>query len=260
MNHPPFEPKDLQGPPVPGPQFIELLHRQRIQKYPDPPAFYQALFDSALAWEDLQLWVKNLYSYFEHGLWYSAGAILAKTANEEATRIQIIKKLVNIEGREVVKHLNGATTPGYEELWLRFGEGLGLTRDEIASWKTFTRSYFAVEALCSYSRWWEWTWLDGIASFYAADLLASELMPRCREVLRSGYGVADGELDFFTNFGQDAANDLSWEEEALEYWACTTERQLTAARAFRNRLDIEYQLVVPLQVAAREGHTPLQVP
>ena len=33
--------------------------------------------------------------------------------------------------------------------------------------------------------------------------------------------------------GRKGATHLPWEEEALAYWACTTERQLTAARAFR---------------------------
>ena len=53
--------------------------------------------------------------------------------------------------------------------------------------------------------------------------------------------------------------DIPWEEETLAHWACTRERQLTAARAFRKRLDIEYQMVLPLHAAAT-GTTPLQVP
>jgi len=53
---------------------------------------------------------------------------------------------------------------------------------------------------------------------------------------------------------------LPWEEETLAYWACTKERQLTAARAFRNRLDIEYQLLLPVYMAATTDQMPLQVP
>ena len=53
---------------------------------------------------------------------------------------------------------------------------------------------------------------------------------------------------------------MPWEEETLAHWACTKERQLTAARALRNRLDIEYQLLQPVHVAVTTGQLPLQVP
>ncbi len=259
MHQPPYGPEDLEKPRLPGPQFLELLHRQRQHKYPEPPPFFQALRDGTVKREFLELWVKDLYYYWDHGSYFSTGAIFAKT-NDEKVRTSVLKKLVNVEGKDVVNDLTGWTTPSYEELWLRFGEGLGLTRDEIKSWKMFTRSYFATTALCVYARWWEWSWLDGIASFYAADLLGKEVMGDARAALKKHYDIADEHLEFFTNYVEDVTNDIPWEEEALAYWACTTERQLTAARAFRNRLDIEYQLVLPLYTAATGERWPLQVP
>jgi len=203
--------------------------------------------------------VKNLYTYWDYAMYYSTGGIFTKT-NDEDVRSHILRKLVCIEGKEVVNDLVGWTTPAYEELWLRFGEGLGLSREEITSWNTFTRSYYAISTLCLLSRWWEWTWLDGVASLYAGDTLGSELMGQAQDALKRHYGVADEHLEFFRVFVEDARGDIAWEEEALEYWACTTERQLTAARAWRNRLDIEYELVLPLHMVATGERTPLQVP
>ena len=104
------------------------------------------------------LWVKDMYLYWDHAVVYSTGAIFVKT-NDEEVRTQILRKLVDIEGKEVVNDLTGWTTPSYEELWLRFGEGLGITRKEIQSWKSFTRTHYAITTLCMLSRWWEWTWL-----------------------------------------------------------------------------------------------------
>ena len=74
------------------------------------------------------------------------------------------------------------------------------------------------------------------------------------------YGVAPDALEFFDVLLSDLATHLPWEEEALAYWACTTERQLTAARAFRERLDIEYQLLVALNEARTAERLPFQVP
>jgi pyrroloquinoline quinone (PQQ) biosynthesis protein C len=192
-------------------------------------------------------------------MYYSTGGIFTKT-NDEDVRSHILRKLVCIEGKEIVNDLVGWTTPAYEELWLRLGEGLGLRREEVISWKTYTRSHYAISTLCLLSRWWEWSWLDGVASLYAGDMLGSELMRQARDALKHHYGVSDEHLEFFRVFVEDAKGDIPWEEEALAYWACTTERQLTAARAWRNRLDIEYQLVLPLHMMAAGERTPLQVP
>ena len=109
------------------------------------------------------------------------------------------------------------------------------------------------------SRSWEWSWLDGIASFYAGDLFGRDYLGLARDALKRHYGLADDALEFFHAYVEDVSGDLQWEEEALAYWCCTQERQLTAARALRTRLDIEYQLVHPLH-AATSGAAPLQVP
>jgi pyrroloquinoline quinone (PQQ) biosynthesis protein C len=259
LNNPPYRPEQLKEPPLAGDEFLALLDTQRNEKYPDPPPFYQALFDGTLTREALQLWVKNHYHYWDHGEQFSTGAIFAKCQDEEV-RCHVLRRLVNIEGKDIVNDLSGWTTPAYEELWLRFGEGLGLARDEITSWKPFTRSYFAVETLCLLSRWWEWSWLDGIAAFYAADQLGLEVIGRAQDALKRHFGLADEDLVFFTNYLGDVAGAIPSERDMLAYWACTTERQLTAARAFRARLDIEYQMVLPLHVAATNRELPLQVP
>jgi len=259
MNHPPYSAEDLKSPTLPGPQFLELLARQRAERYPDPPPFYQSLFDGSLDRQSLQLWVKNMYYYWDYALQFSTGAIFVKT-NEEATRTKILRKMVCIEGREIANDLVGWTTPAYEELWLRFGESLGLSRDEITAWKPFTRSYYAVSTLALFSRWWEWSWLDGVASFYAGDQLGRELMSSAHDALRMQYGVAEDNLELFRAYVTDVSEDIPWEADCLAEWACTTERQLTAARAFRYRLDIEYQYVQPLETARTDARLPLQVP
>ncbi len=141
--HLPFTPEDLDAPPLSGQAFIDSLHQQRSQRYPEPPPFYQALFDGQLTRPDLQLWVKDLYYYWDHGVVYSTGAIFVKT-NDEPTRTHMLRRLVDIEGEEIVDEFTKTTTPAWEELWLRFGESLGLSRDDITSWRPISRTYFTV--------------------------------------------------------------------------------------------------------------------
>ena len=255
----PLGPEELKAPPLDGGQFIESLKQQRQTKYPEPPPFYQALFAGTLSRDDLKLWVKDLYNYWDHGVTYSTGAIFIKT-NDEPTRTHMLRRLVDIEGEDVVEDLSGSSTPAWEELWIGFGEGLGLSRDEITSWRNITRTHMAIETLCTYSRYWDWSWLDGIASFYASDLHGAEYLERACQSLKSDYAVPDAALEFFRVYLGDIAAHIPWEEAALKYWCCTTERQLTAARAFRERLDIEYQLLAGVDRARSEGRVEFQIP
>ena len=85
-------------------------------------------------------------------------------------------------------------------------------------------------------------------------------MGQAADALANHYGISEAPLAFFQHYVEDASGDLPWEAEVLAEWACTTERQLTAARAFRYRLDIDYQYVQPLYAAITSGEMPLQVP
>ena len=228
LNHPPYSADDLKDPPLPGPDFIALLHRQRAERYPEPPPFYQLLFAGSLTADNLRLWAKNMYYFWDHGLQFSTAALYIKN-NHEPSRTHQLRKLVAIEGKDIVNDLVGWTTPAYEEMWLRFSEGLGLRREEVTDWSVFTRSYFAVSTLSLCSRWWEWSWLDGIAGLYAGDLLSGELMGQAADALAAHYGVDEESLAFFRHYVDDVTADLPWESEVLSEWACTTERQLTAA-------------------------------
>jgi len=259
VNHPPFGPEDLREPPLTGEAFIQDLHRQKREKYAEPPELYRDLIAGKLKRSDIELWAKNMYQWWDDTIVFCTGALFVKT-NEEATRTHILRRMVDVEGEEVVNDLTGWTTPAYEELWMRFAEGLGLSRQEGQDWHPFTRSYFAMSTLSLLSRWWEWSWLDGVASFYAADVLARETTQQIHNSLKDNYNLSDESLEFFRAYLEDVESHIPWEEETLAYWACTKERQLTAARAFRNRLDIEYQLLLPVQIAATTGQLPLQVP
>ena len=258
-SQPPFRPEELAPPPMEGAAFLRFLQDEKERRYPDPPPFLQALYDGKLNQDDLRVWAKDLYAYWNDGLVYSTGAIYIKT-NDEPVRTEMLRRMVDVEGKVLAEDLTGKTTPAYEELWLRFAEGLGLDRAEVTSWQTFTRTHHSIRTLCSYSRYWDWSWLDGVATWYAADLHWRAYYTKAHEALKDKYSLGDGALEFFTVMLGDVDTHIPWEEEGLVYWACTTERQLTAARAFRERLDIENQLLVAVEEARTGSRTPFQVP
>lgn len=258
MAQPPLSPEELKRPPLEGQEFVWRLHAQKVERYPEPPPFYKAMYEGRLTKQDLELWAGELYPYWDN-LHYAVGGVFVKT-NDEDLRTNILKKLVDVEGKEVARHFSGLTTPAYEELWLRFAEGLGVPRVEVLAWKPFTRTHYAIETLKLYSHGYEWTWLDGVASLYAGDLHGHDCLGKAYAALRDIYRVQEDCLEFFQVFLADAETHLAWEEAALARLCCTTERQHTAARAFRERLDIENQLLVAAELMRTGARIPAAVP
>jgi pyrroloquinoline quinone (PQQ) biosynthesis protein C len=259
MSQLPFGPDDLSAPALSGPSFIELLANDFTRKTEVTPAVYEQLIAGTLSRENLQLWVKDLYLYWDT-LYFSTGGIFIKT-NETKTREGMLRKLVEVEGRIIVNDVNSEwTNPAYEEMWLEFGAAIGLAAEEITSWQTFTRAFFSVTTLCLYSRGWEWSWLDGIANLYAADLFYVKNFELISESLRNNYQVPEEALRVFGAIVADAKENIPFEESTLAYWACTTERQLTAARAFRERIDIEHQVLQSVCETVTTGELPFQIP
>lgn len=258
MSQLPYGPEDLASPALSGSAFLELLADNFSRKLSVPPDFYAALLEGHLTPDQLKLWIKDLYFYWDN-LYFSTAGIYIKT-NDHGVRPKLLRRLVYIEGKAIVRDVRPDwRVPAYEELWARLGVSLGLSRDEIQSWQPFTRMFFSISTLCLYSRGWEWSWLDGIANLYSSDLYYQDIMTKARQALQDHYGVAEEHLAFFDALLADTAENLAWESEVLGYWACTTERQLTAARAFRERLDIEEQCVSALAQVVK-GEKPFQTP
>lgn len=258
MAQPPLSPEELKAPPLSGDAFMKSLHDQKTKKYPEVPPVYRAIAEGALERDYLDPWLKEAYYYWDN-LYQSAGGVFVKI-NDEETRSPVLVKLVNIEGKELGRQWNGATSPAYEELWLRLAEGMGVPRAEVQAWKPFTRTHFAISTLILYSKGYEWTWLDGVASLYAGDLVQHECQTRAYQALKDHYKVPEESLAFFPNYLADTAKDIEWEEKALAYLCCTTERQHTAAKAFRERLDIEYQAAQGLWMAREAEKTGARLP
>ncbi len=259
MSQLPYGPHDLAQPSLDPSAFLELLESDFARKTNAMPPVYEQLIAGTLEPETLKCWVKDMYLYWD-ALYFSTAAIFIKT-NEPKSREGMLRKLVEVEGRVVVNDIvPDWTNPAYEEMWLQFATGMGLSRDEVTSWQTFTRSFFSISTLCLYARGWEWTWLDGIANLYAADCFYLEYFPRIADSLRENYGCTEESLRVFEAVVNDAKENVVFERESLGFWACSTERQLTAARAFRERIDIEHQLLASIDELISTGELPFQIP
>ena len=231
-------------------EFVTQLRQVGQDHYHDKHPYHVSMNEGRLTPDQIQLWVANRY-YYQKSIPLKDATLLSRCPLREVRRVWV---------QRILDHDGYGDDPGGIEKWLRLGEGLGVRREEVSDWRTFTRTHFAMSTLRTYSRYWDWSWLDGLATFYAVDLHWREYYGKVRDALADHYHVDDRALEFFSVLLADTESHIPWEEEALAYWPCTTERQLTAARSFRERLDIENQLLVALEQARTEEKLPYQVP
>lgn len=145
--------------------------------------FYQAWTAGALTKEDLRVYAKEYY-HMERNFPRLVSRVHSNCADPETRRL-LVENLADEElGSE-----------NHRELWLRFAEGLGMTREEVVSSEPSAKtraSFESLMALCSGDV------VDGLAALYAYE----SQLPRVSESkiagLKAHYGFDDKKaLGFF---------------------------------------------------------------
>jgi pyrroloquinoline-quinone synthase len=146
--------------------------------------FYQAWSAGTLTPETLRIYAGQYYQ-FESRFPTFLSAVHANTENI-AHRQQLLENLME-EERGSVNH---------PELWLRFADALGATRDEIKNAAAFPETSNLINTLRSITR--ESDTLEGVAALYGYESQIPEISHTKIEGLTTHYNVtSDSGLSFF---------------------------------------------------------------
>jgi pyrroloquinoline-quinone synthase len=133
----------------------ELVERLRAQgtRYHNLHPFHVRMDAGELTREELQRWVANRF-YYQECIPIKDAAILSNCPEVEVRREWI---------QRIVDHDGTADGAGGIESWLRLGEALGVSRDELVSERRVLPAVrFAVDAYVSFARSKPWT--EAVAS------------------------------------------------------------------------------------------------
>src|ERR671918_2685320 len=114
-------PRDVSAP-LPPEEFVARLRAQGT-RYHNLHPFHRRMDAGALTREELQRWVANRFHY-QRCIPLKDAAILANCPEVEVRRKWV---------RRIIDHDGTADGTGGIESWLRLGEALGVSRDELAS-------------------------------------------------------------------------------------------------------------------------------
>lgn len=159
--------------------------------------FYQLWSDGKLDLETLREYAKQYYAHVKAFPTYVSAT--HSRCDDIAIRQMLLENLIEEERGE----------NNHPELWLRFAEGLGLTRDEVREAELLPSTVDSVNRLKALTRSEDYR--RGVAALYAYESQIPEVARTKRSGLKEFYGIDDSRaVSFFTV--HEAADE--WHREA----------------------------------------------
>lgn len=223
--------------PLSAVDFEEELREVGEKSYHHLHPFNERMHAGDLTEQEFRGWARNRF-YYQLNLPIKDAYILTKLPSSEH-RKQWIKRITDHDG-----------TPGAEggiERWVRLGEAVGLTREELHDTRTVLPGVrFAVDAYVEFCR--DRPWLEAVASalteLFAPDLLSR----RINDVLEHYPWIASEGLEYFrTRLTQQPA-DIEHLLALVLNNATTREQQEACVRALEFKCDVLWTLLDTVQL------------
>src|SRR5215213_5128778 len=149
-------------------EFTHHLHKVGEVAYHDKHPFHILMNDGKLDRKQLQGWIANRFHY-QTCIPIKDAAILSNCPDREVRRIWI---------KRIIDHDGTSENDGGIKKWLRLGEAVGLTSEEMLQFSYLLPGVrFAVDAYVNFAR--TKPWIEAVASslteLFAPDLMAERL-------------------------------------------------------------------------------------
>jgi len=201
---------------IPDKFFEELdavIDRYAMLKHP----FYQCWSRGELSRETLAEYAKQYYAHVEAFPTYLSA--VHSRCRDMAVRQLLLENLVEEEQGE----------ENHPELWLRFAEGLGLTREEVKSAGRLPETLETVNTFRELTR--NDNFVEGVAALYAYESQIPEVAKSKREGLAAFYGISDARAVSYFSVHEAADVEHSRAEGEILARHCQTEEDRKRALA-----------------------------
>ena len=211
-----------------------LVEALRLQSrgYHDQHPFHVRMNAGRLSRRQIQGWVANRY-YYQENIPRKDAAILANCPDLEVRRRWI---------RRIVDHDGTASGEGGIEAWLRLGEAVGLTREEVADGRHLVPGVrFAVDAYVTFAR--TKPWVEAVASSLT-ELFAPDLMAERLAAFERHYTwIEPGGLAYFRARLRQAPRDSEHALEVVTRHCRSAQDQARAVAALSFKCDVLWSVM-----------------
>ncbi len=222
-------------PPMPAEEFEARL-RDKGTSYHIYHPFHIMMAEGKLTQKQLQGWVANRY-YYQIAIPLKDAAIMSNCPDREIRR-EWIQRILDHDGFEI----GGIKDAGGIEAWIRLGEAVGLTREDVTSLRHLApAARFAVDAYINFAR--RQPWQEAIASSLT-ELFAPHIHQQRIETWPEKYPWVQSEgLQYFKNRLTQARRDVQHGLKfTLDYFSQSRALQERALEILQFKLDVLWAL------------------
>jgi pyrroloquinoline-quinone synthase len=211
--------------------FVAAL-RAQSRRYHDQHPFSRRMKEGSLSRGQIQGWVANRF-YYQETIPRKDAAILANCPEREVRRRWV---------RRILDHDGTADGEGGIEAWLRLGEAVGLTREEMADERHVVPGVrFAVDAYLTFAR--TRPWVEAVASSLT-ELFAPDLMAERLAAFERHYSWIDPQgLAYFRARLTQAPRDSEHALEVVTEHCRTPDQQAAAVAALSFKCDVLWSVL-----------------
>jgi pyrroloquinoline-quinone synthase len=212
-------------------EFVAAL-RAQSQRYHDQHPFSRRMNAGELSPGQIQGWVANRFAY-QACIPRKDAAILANCPDREVRRRWI---------RRIHDHDGTADGEGGIEAWLRLGEAVGLTREEVEDERHVVPGVrFAVDAYVTFAR--TRPWVEAVASSLT-ELFAPDLMADRLAAFERHYPWIDpGGLAYFRARLTQAPRDAEHALQVVTERCRTPDQRAAAVAALSFKCDVLWSML-----------------
>ena len=215
-----------EAPPWTADDFVERLRAQGT-RYHNLHPFHVRMDAGELTREELQRWVANRF-YYQECIPIKDAAILANCPEVEVRR-EWIKRIVDHDGT--------AEGTGGIESWLRLGEALGVTREELVSERHVLPGVrFAVDAYVNFAR--QRPWVEAVASSLTELFGPGAIKVRLAALERHYPWIDPAGLQYFRDRLVQAPRDADYALRLVVERCRTREQQERAVAALKFKTEV----------------------
>ncbi len=220
--------------------FVESL-RAQSQRYHDQHPFHLRMNDGQLSRRQIQGWVANRF-YYQENIPRKDAAILSNCPDLDVRRRWI---------RRIVDHDGTMSGEGGVEAWLRLGEAVGLTREEVRDGRHLVPGVrFAVDAYVTFAR--TRPWVEAVASSLT-ELFAPDLMSERLAAFERCYPWIDRDgLAYFRTRLEQAPRDSEHALAVVTKHCRSSEQRTRAVAALSFKCDVLWSMMDAIDRAYQE--------
>ena len=216
---------------LPFEEFVKVLREEGRRRYHTNHPFHRLMVEGKLTPGQIRAWVVNRF-YYQKTLPLKDAAIISNCPYPEVRRIWI-RRILNHDGTE--------DREGGIEKWIKLGEAVGLSRDEVVNGEVLAGVKLACDAYVEFCK--KNSWLEGVASSLTTLVAPEAHADRLKNMRRHYPWIKPEGYEYFEWRLEEGPKDSQMVLNILNRYVKTKEEQKRCLNALLFKTSVLWNIL-----------------